>query len=105
MSYETLLVDIADGVAVITINREDKRNALNAMVRGELIAALDALRTHVDVRVVVLTGAGSKAFVAGADINEFAQRTPIQQRDVMAERNVFAEFASYPKPTIAMING
>lgn len=105
VKYETLLVDTADGVAVITINRAEKRNALNAMVRGELIAAVDALRANDDARVIVLTGAGDKAFVAGADISEFAERTPIEQRDVMAERRIFDELAACPKPTIAMING
>ncbi len=105
MTYETLLVDAADGVATITINRAEKRNALNAAVRAELIAAVDALRADDQVRVIVLTGAGDKAFVAGADIGEFAERTPIEQRDVMAERRIFDELAACPKPTIAMING
>ena len=104
-SYETLLVDIADRVATITINRPDKRNALNATVRRELIEALDALRDDGAVRVIVITGAGDKAFIAGADIGEFAQRTPLEQRAVMQERRVFDELAAYAKPTIAMING
>ena len=104
-SYETLLVSSADGVATITINRPDKRNALSNAVRAELIAAVDALKADDSVRVIILTGAGDKAFVAGADIGEFAQRTPIEQRDVMADRRIFDEFANCPKPTIAMING
>jgi enoyl-CoA hydratase len=104
-TFETLLVDVADGVAVITINRADKRNALNGMVRSEMIAAFDALRQDDAARVIVITGAGDKAFIAGADINEFAQRTPIEQRDVMADRRIFDEIANCPKPTIAMING
>lgn len=105
MTYETLIVECIHHVGLITINRAEKRNALNAMVRGELIAAVDALRLDNEVRVIVLTGAGDKAFVAGADIAEFATRTPIEQRDVMAARNIFSELASCPKPTIAMING
>ncbi|MEO5510302.1 MAG: enoyl-CoA hydratase-related protein [Longimicrobiales bacterium] len=103
--YETLLVDTTDHVATITINRADKRNALSSTVRSDLLAALDALRADDAVRVIILTGAGEKAFIAGADINEFAERTPIEQRDVMAERRIFDELASCPKPTIAMING
>lgn len=105
MAFETLLLDVSDRVATVTINRPDKRNALNAVVRHELIDALDQLRTDDDARVVVLTGAGEKAFVAGADIGEFAERTPLEQREAMQGRRVFDELAAFPKPTIAMING
>jgi enoyl-CoA hydratase len=103
--FETILVTIDERVATLTVNRVDKRNALNATVRRELIAALDTLRGNADVRVVVITGAGDKAFIAGADIGEFAERTPIEQRQAMSGRVLFTEIASYPKPTIAMING
>jgi enoyl-CoA hydratase len=105
VSYETLLVDVADHIATITINRPDKRNALNATVRREMIGALDHFSSVDDVRVVVITGAGDKAFIAGADINEFAERTPVEQRAAMAERRIFDEIAGYGKPVIAMING
>ncbi|HEX8362474.1 MAG TPA: enoyl-CoA hydratase-related protein [Longimicrobium sp.] len=92
-------------VAILTVDRPEKRNALNAAVRAELIAALDELRGDAEVRVLVVTGAGEKAFVAGADIGEFAGRTPLEQRAVMTGRRVFDEIAAYPKPVIAMING
>jgi enoyl-CoA hydratase len=105
MAFDTLLLDVADQVATITINRPDKRNALNAAVRREIVDALDQLRADDSARVVIITGAGDKAFVAGADIGEFAERTALQQRDVMQGRRVFDEVAAYPKPTIAMING
>ena len=105
MKCETLLVDVAERVATVTINRPDKRNALNAVVRRELLDVLDAMRGDEGVRVLVLTGAGDKAFIAGADVGEFAQRTPLEQREVMNARRVFDELAAYPKPTIAMING
>ena len=105
MAFDTLLLDIADQVATITINRPDKRNSLNAAVRREIVDALDQLRADDSARVVVITGAGDKAFVAGADISEFAERTALQQRDAMQGRRVFDEVAAYPKPTIAMING
>jgi enoyl-CoA hydratase len=105
MTFETLLLAVEDRVATITINRPERRNALNATVRAELIQVLDQLRVDDDVRIVIVTGAGEKAFVAGADIGEFAERTPLQQRAAMAGRRVFDELAAFPKPTIAMING
>jgi enoyl-CoA hydratase len=104
-AYELLQVDRDGAVAVVTINRPEKRNALSAQVRAELIAALDELRDDDSVRVLVITGAGDKAFVAGADIGEFAQRTPLEQRAAMTGRRVFDEVAAYPKPVLAMING
>ncbi|NIP82766.1 MAG: crotonase, partial [Gemmatimonadetes bacterium] len=105
MAYETLRMEVEERVAVLTIDRPEKRNALNATVRRELVEALDALAERDDVRVVVLTGAGDKAFVAGADIGEFAERTPLEQRAVLAGRRVHRELAAFPKPTVAMING
>lgn len=105
MAFETLRVERRDRVAIITVNRPEKRNALNSTVRRELVEALDDFRNNDDVRVVVLTGAGEKAFIAGADIAEFAERTPVEQRAAMSGRRVYEEVAAYPKPTIAMING
>jgi enoyl-CoA hydratase len=105
VTFTTLLVERAGPVAVIVINRPEKRNALNAEVRQELLSALEHLTADDSVRVVVLTGAGEKAFVAGADIAEFAQRTPLEQRESMAGTRIFDEIARCPKPTIAMVNG
>ncbi|HLL85058.1 MAG TPA: enoyl-CoA hydratase-related protein [Longimicrobium sp.] len=102
---ETVRIERDGAVAILTVDRPEKRNALNAAVRRELIAALDELRDDAEVRVLVLTGAGEKAFVAGADIGEFAERTPLEQRAAMTGRRVFDEIAAYPKPAIAMING
>ena len=104
-SFETLLVERRERVAIITINRPDKRNALNIKTREEGAALLDELRDDNDVRVVVFTGAGDKAFIAGADIAEFAGRTATMQRDVMTGRSLFTAIDSFPKPVIAMING
>ena len=104
-SYETILVERRDRVAIITINRPEKRNALNIQTRAEGAAALDELRADDSVQVVVITGAGDKAFIAGADIAEFANRTALAQRQVMMERSLFNAIDSFPKPIIAMVNG
>ena len=104
-SYESLLVERRDRVALIIINRPEKRNALNIQTRQEGAAVLEELREDEEVRVVVFTGAGDKAFIAGADIAEFAGRTAITQRDVMTARSLFTAIDTFPKPVIAMVNG
>ena len=104
-SYETILVDRRDRVAIITINRPEKRNALNIQTRAEGAAVLDELAADDSVRVAIFTGAGDKAFVAGADIAEFATRTAISQREVMLERGLFNAVDTFTKPVIAMVNG
>jgi enoyl-CoA hydratase len=104
-NYETLLVEKNDRVATIIINRPEKRNALTIKIREESVAVLKDLAADESIRVVILTGAGDKAFIAGADISEFANRTAISQRDVMTERSLFNAIDSFPKPVIAMING
>jgi len=104
-TYETLLLEKRERVAVITINRPNKLNALNIKTREEGAALLEELRNDDSVGVVIFTGAGEKAFIAGADIAEFAGRTAITQRDVMTSRSLFTAIDSFPKPVIAMING
>src|SRR5688500_4182127 len=105
--YENLIVDIRERerLGIIKINRQEKRNALNIATRNELVVALGMLRQHKDVRVAVITGAGDKAFIAGADISEFEGRTALDQRNVMRANRVFDAFEEFPKPVIAMING
>ena len=104
-SYETITVDRRGAVAVLTINRPDKLNALSSGVHREGIAALDELRSDDSVRVLIVTGAGEKAFIAGADIGEFAGHTPVTQRAVFQERTLFNSIDTFPKPVIAMVNG
>lgn len=102
---DTVLVERQDRVAILTINRPDKMNALSEAVRGDLLEALAAIESDAAVGVVVLTGAGEKAFIAGADIGEFAGRTPFDQRWAMRSPRIFDVMATFPKPVIAMING
>jgi len=94
-----------DGVAVLTLNRPDKLNALNAEVRRLLKDRFAELEDDDAVKVVVVHGAGEKAFVAGADISEFAARTPAEQRAVYGEPRIYEVVGGFPKPVIAAIHG
>ncbi len=102
---ETLLEERHGRVAILTINRPDKLNALSQQVRDAMVARLAALEADDAVGAVVVTGAGDKSFVAGADIAEFAGRTPLDQREAMRFPRIFDVMSSFPKPVIAMING
>jgi enoyl-CoA hydratase len=104
-NYETITVEKRGAVAILTINRPDQLNALNEAVHTEGVAALDALRIDDEVRVLVITGAGEKSFIAGADISEFGNKTPIEQRSTFQERTLFNSIDTFPKPVIAMVNG
>lgn len=102
---DTVLREDIGRVAVLTINRPDKLNALNQAVRDESLAHLEAIATDDGIGAVVITGAGDKSFVAGADIGEFAGRSPFDQREAMRFPRVFDVMANFEKPVIAMING
>lgn len=102
--YETLLVDVRDRVAVVTINRPEVRNAINAQVQADLRAALGTLRHDDAVGVVVLTGAGDKAFAAGADIGQL-QGYSLHTGLSSAMQRLYDEVEEFEKPTIAAVNG
>src|SRR6202171_2175166 len=106
MAYENLLYEKRDGIAYITFNRPKVLNALNRKTVEELRDALLDARDDAAVRVLILTGAGEKSFVAGADIGELAQRTPVDGKDFsLFGQNVFHLLETLGKPSICAING
>jgi enoyl-CoA hydratase len=92
-------------VAIVTINRPEKRNALDGQVRCAFLGAIDRARRDENVRSVIVTGAGEKAFIAGADIGEFEGRSPVDQWRVMKAPTIFDAVERLPKQVIAAING
>ncbi|HEX3235294.1 MAG TPA: enoyl-CoA hydratase-related protein [Gemmatimonadales bacterium] len=106
MAFSTLLFDLTDGIAQITINRPDKLNALNATVIAELDQAVTRIETDATVRGVILTGAGPKAFVAGADIGEIAGQDAMGGRArSLAGQAMMRRLERCGKPVIAAVNG
>lgn len=103
--FKTISVFKQPGIGTITINRPEKLNALNSTVHREGVAALEDLGADDSIRVVVITGAGQKSFMAGADISEFEGHTPTSQRAVFQGATLFNSIDVFPKPVIAMING
>ena len=106
MAYANLLVETNDGVAVVTVNRPDKLNALNDATVDDLDRAFAALGADASVRGVILTGSGEKAFVAGADIAELATQSPVdgKERSIRGQK-VLDRIEDLGKPVIAAING
>jgi enoyl-CoA hydratase len=96
-----------DGVTVLTINRPNQLNALNKQTLGELSAAFENLRNDDETKVIILTGSGDKAFVAGADIKEFAHFNGVEGTELAKEGHmkVFNLIEEFPKPVIAAVNG
>jgi enoyl-CoA hydratase len=105
VEFETILVERKGPLGFITINRPEKLNALNRSVRREIMEAVDAYAVDEEVRVAVLHGAGERAFVAGADVSEFAARSPGEQRELYNHRRVYDAVAEFPKPIICAIHG
>lgn len=104
--YQTILFEVKNNIATITINRPDKMNAINATVMSELGLAVDEIYRNSEIKAAVITGAGSKAFVAGADISEF-QGLSLEGGKQLAKKgqDIFFSIESSPKPIIAAVNG
>src|SRR5436305_8392422 len=106
MDYENIKVEVAEGILRVTIDRPKVLNALNAATVAELHRVFQMARDDSSVRAVIVTGAGEKAFVAGADINELAAQTPVSGKETSQRgQDVFNFIERFPKPVIAAING
>lgn len=104
--YQTLITSLENGIFIITINRPDKMNALNKTVMDELNEAIEEVYVNAEIKSAIITGSGSKAFVAGADISEFVGLSK-EQGTVMAKKgqDLFFKIEDSPKPIIAAVNG
>lgn len=106
MTYDTLLFEVRDGIAFVTVNRPDKLNALNDDVIAELAQAAGEITTRDDIGGAILTGSGPKAFVAGADIAELAKQGPIDGKArSLRGQEAFRRLEQGGKPIIAAVNG
>jgi len=104
--YQTLLTDNENGILIITINRPDKMNALNKEVFSELDEAIDEVYSNPKIRSAIITGAGTKAFVAGADISEFTTLKPGESAKFAKRgQDVFDKIENCPRPVVAAVNG
>jgi len=106
MNFENLLIEIAEGIATVTINRPKALNALNEQTLRELQSAFGGFAENDAVQVVIITGAGEKAFVAGADISAMQPLTALQARNfAKLGHEVMHSIEACPKPVIAAVNG
>ena len=106
MAYDNLLFEVSEKIARITFNRPNVLNALNRKTMDELGDCLKKVRADDEVRVLILTGAGERAFIAGADINELAQQTPVNGREfTLYGQEIIHRLETLGKPAIAAING
>ena len=107
MSYENVIITTEDRISIITINRPESLNALNAQTIKEISSALDELASDQQVRVIILTGSGEKSFVAGADIKEFSDFNKEKAEDLArtGQNFLFNKIENLSKPVIAAVNG
>src|SRR4051812_43287709 len=104
--FQNLIYEKKAGIGYLTVNRPAVRNALNSATMLELRAAFEQIKADDDVRVVILTGSGDKAFVAGADINELAALTPVAGKEYSKVGQVIFDYIEQlGKPVIAAVNG
>ncbi len=107
MAYELVTYEVADGIATVTLNNPEKRNMLSAQMLAELVDAMGAAKVAAEVRAVVLTGAGDKAFCAGADLGGFAAEVPLVAKHFASD--LFLEFfrlmPALGKPSLCAANG
>ncbi len=106
MNYQTLLTSLEDGIFTITINRPDKLNALNKQVMADLDEVMSEVENNVGIKGVIITGSGTKAFVAGADITEFNGLSNGEGMDLARHgQDIFFKIEGCSKPVIAAVNG
>lgn len=106
MPYSTILFELHDGVAIVTLNRPDKLNALNRTVLAELADVVSRLESDDSIRGAIITGAGPKAFVAGADISELSSQGPVDGKArAQTGQLIFRRLERCGKPVIAAVNG
>jgi len=107
MDYKQLLYEVSGGIATVTLNRPEQRNALSAQMLGELVDAMGRVRDDEEVRAVVLTGAGDKAFCAGADLGGFAADAPLVAKHFSSDLflQFFRMMPRLGKPSLCAANG
>jgi enoyl-CoA hydratase len=106
MTYQTILFEVRDGVAFVTVNRPDKLNALNDQVMAELGDAVERITTAPEIRGAIITGAGPKAFIAGADIADLSRQGPFDGKArAMRGQGVLRRLETCGKPVVAAVNG
>ncbi len=106
MTFENIIFTVENNIATIFFNRPKALNALNNALFDELNTALDMVRDDSSIRVLILTGAGDKAFVAGADISELARMNPLQAKFFSRKgQKIFSKIGDLPIPAIAAVNG
>src|SRR5690348_9915187 len=104
--YKTILASLENGILIVTVNRPDKLNALNKDVMSDLDAVMNEIETDSEIKAVIITGSGQKAFVAGADISEFIGLSNEEGKDLAKKgQDIFLRIEKCTKPIVAAVNG